>query len=402
VEPDVLEVVDALDVLEAADALEAAEAAAEQLARCDLSSLGHPESIARLERLGARTSAIITGAVAAFDATEGYAPSGARTTGAYLKAECHLPGPEAKRQVRRGRHARHLPLFAAAWAAGEITADYLDLVAQVRRPATEEALARDEPMLVEQAKVLPHDDFARALAYWVQHADPDGAEEDDMERRARRDVYLVSSIAGTYLGKMTLDAISGAIVAGELGRLERELFEADWAEAKEALGRDPRLDELGRTSAQRRADALVEMATRSASAPADGRRPAPLFSVLVDYQTLSGRMCQLAQGARTVLTPGSLLPWLDEAFVERTVFAPGKRAECSVTARFFTGGTRRAIELRDQVCQHPYCDRPVEQCQADHIVEYSKGGLTTQENGRLLCAFHNRLRNQRPPPPALE
>jgi len=28
-------------------------------------------------------------------------------------------------------------------------------------------------------------------------------------------------------------------------------------------------------------------------------------------------------------------------------------------------------------------------------VEYSKGGLTTQENGRLLCPFHNRLRNQR-------
>ena len=88
--------------------------------------------------------------------------------------------------------------------------------------------------------------------------------------------------------------------------------------------------------------------------------------------------------------------------MERAVFAPGKRVECSVTARFFTGATRRAIELRDQVCQHPYCDRPVEQCQADHIVEYGAGGLTTQENGRLLCGFHNRQRNQRrherPPP----
>ena len=106
-----------------------------------------------------------------------------------------------------------------------------------------------------------------------------------MEARARRDAYLVQSVGGTYLGKMTLDPISGTIVASEHGRLEQELFEADWAEAKAQLGRDPHLDELSRTPAQRRADAFVEMATRSAAAPEGGRRPAPLFSVLVDYQT---------------------------------------------------------------------------------------------------------------------
>ena len=31
----------------------------------------------------------------------------------------------------------------------------------------------------------------------------------------------------------------------------------------------------------------------------------------------------------------------------------------------------------------------------DHIETYASGGLTTQDNGRLLCGFHNRLRNQR-------
>jgi hypothetical protein len=273
----------------------------------------------------------------------------------------------------------------------------VDLVASVRRPSTEAALARDEEMLVDYAKTLAFAEFVRVLRYWEQHADPDGAEEDAMEQQARRDVYLVPSIGGTFLGKMTLDPISGAIVCGELERLERELFEADWAKAQDDLGRDPTVDELGRTSAQRRADALVEMATRSGTAPADGRRPAPLFSVLVDYPTLSGRMCQLAQGA-TVISPGTLLPWLDEAYVERAVFAPGRRVEVGITSRFFTGATRRAIELRDQECQHPYCDEPAERCQADHIVEFSKGGPTSQENGQLLCGFHNRQRNQRPPP----
>src|ERR1700723_3373645 len=123
------EIVDPLDVIEALEALEAAVA---EVARCDLSVLGDPESITRLQRVGAQTSAVVTGAVAAFDAAEAYALSGARTTAAWLKAECHLPGPDASRQVRRGRLCRHVPLFERAWSNGEISAACLDMVAVVR------------------------------------------------------------------------------------------------------------------------------------------------------------------------------------------------------------------------------------------------------------------------------
>ena len=112
--------------------------------------------------------------------------------------------------------------------------------------------------------------------------------------------------------------------------------------------------------------------------------------------TLSGRICQLANG--TVVTPGSLVPWLDQAIVERAVFEPEGRVEVSATTRLFTGATRRAIELRDRGCRHDYCDEPLDRCQVDHIQPASQGGPTTQENGRLLCGYHNRLRNQRPPP----
>ena len=145
------------------------------------------------------------------------------------------------------------------------------------------------------------------------------------------------------------------------------------------------------------------MATRSRTAPADGIRPAPLFSVLVGYETLHGRICELENG--TVLAPSSLQPWMDSAYFERAIFSLGTRVDVSVRARLFTGGTRRAIELRDRICTHPYCYEPAETCEADHIEPYAEGGPTTQENGRLLCGFHNRLRNQReqrerPPPVA--
>jgi hypothetical protein len=107
-------------------------------------------------------------------------------------------------------------------------------------------------------------------------------------------------------------------------------------------------------------------------------------------------VCELADG--TVLSPGALLPWLTEAYLERVVFAPERRVEVSATARLFSGATRRAIELRARQCTHPYCDIAAESCQADHIIPFSEGGPTTEENGQMRCGFHNRLRHQRPPP----
>ena len=62
-------------------------------------------------------------------------------------------------------------------------------------------------------------------------------------------------------------------------------------------------------------------------------------------------------------------------------------------ARFFTGALRRAIEVRDRHCTHPGCHVPADQCQVDHVLEYARGGETTQDNGRLQCPVHNRRRN---------
>jgi hypothetical protein len=376
--------------------LEALTAAIDGLLRCDPATFGDAASMEVIHRELARFEALATSATAAFDASGDWAVDGARNAPTWISTRCRMPRPEARRLIRRGRALRHLPAFAEAWSAGQVCGAHVDIMVALRREATEALLERDEAMLVDQARSLSFASFGRLAAYWEQQADPDGTEADAEERRTRRDVYLVQSFSNLWLGKMTLDPVSGAIVSDELGRLEKELFEKDWAEARTTLGREPTSPDLSRSAAQRRADALVEMATRSKTAPPDGRRPAPLFTVLVDYETICGRTCELAQGA--VVTPGSLLPWMDRAYLERAVFGPQGRVEVGTTARLFTGATRRAIELRDRGCTHPYCQDPVGACEVDHILPYAQGGPTTQENGRLLCGFHNRLRNQRPPP----
>jgi hypothetical protein len=225
--------------------------------------------------------------------------------------------------------------------------------------------------------------------------DPDGAEQGADEGRAAREVHLSQSLGGMWFGRATLDPISGEIVHTTLSLIERDLFETDWAEAKDRLGRDPLVIELARTPAQRRADALVEMATRARTAPEGGRRPAPLFTVLVGYETLAGPVLELFN--RTVVTPGTAAAHLTDADVERIVFdTPSRVIDVGAQRRFFRGALRRAIEVRDRTCFHPLCDEIPDQLEIDHIHPASRGGPTTQANGRGGCGFHNRLRHTQP------
>lgn len=60
-----------------------------------------------------------------------------------------------------------------------------------------------------------------------------------------------------------------------------------------------------------------------------------------------------------------------------------------------SGATRRAVEVRDRQCFHPFCETTVEGCQVDHVIPHAAGGPTTQDNGRLACPAHNRNRHRR-------
>ncbi|HEX2193240.1 MAG TPA: hypothetical protein VHH09_08600 [Acidimicrobiales bacterium] len=370
--------------------VEQLSAAIDALAAVDPATLGDGETVVALHRELERLGAVTTRAVAAFEAAGDFAGDGARSAAAWV-AFCRIPSSTARARVRLGRALRHLPVAEAAWVAGEVGEAQVGLLARSRTPRTEQCLARDEELLVDEARRLTFRDFSRSLAYWRWRADPNGAEADAEAQREGRRFHLSQSLGGMFFADGLFDPIAGEIVARELHRLEEQLFAADWAEARARVGEDVRIADVRRSPAQRRADAVVEMATRSATAPADGRRPEPLFSVLVGYETFVGAICQLGSG--TMASPGSLAPWLDRAWVERVVFdSPSRVIDVGVRQRLFSGATRRAVEVRDQECFEPSCDVPAEWCQIDHVQPWAEGGLTTQANGRPACAFHNRRR----------
>jgi len=334
--------------------------------------------------------------VAAFDAGRAWEADGAQRA-SWLAVRCGVAVESARRRVRLGRALGDIAAVEAAWLAGDVGQAQVTLLAAARTPATAACFDRDEAMLVDQARRLGYRSFVRALAYWGQLADPEGSERSAQRTHDDLRLHLSRTFHGAWAFDELLDPINGAVVAGELGRIETGLFEADWAEAKARVGEGVCAADLARTPAQRRADALVEMARRSLALPAASRLPEPLFSVLVDHETF-GRTCELADG--TVLTPGSLTAWLGEGWVERVVFdGPDRVKNVGVRRRIFAGATRRAVQLRDRTCFHPYCEEPAERCEIDHVQLWSEGGLTTEENGRVACAFHNRTRARPRPPP---
>lgn len=267
----------------------------------------------------------------------------------------------------------------------------LSRCADSHRKVVADAFGDAEAALLEQTRSLSFDGLCRLLRYWESLVDEDGAEDQGEEDDyLSRHLHASEIVRGMVRIDGTLDPVGGAIFAGELARLEKELFDADWAAAKVLHGDDTLPEHLTRSPAQRRADALTEMARRSASyeprCNGDGL-PRPLFSVHIGPDVVA-RMCELASG--TVIAPGLLVPYLGEAEIEQIVYGPSSRViDLSERARFFTGGLRRAMELRDRWCTHPGCTELAEDCHIDHITAHTKGGRTTQDNARARCDTHN-------------
>ncbi len=354
---------------------------------------------------------------------------GSRSPAHRLARETRSSVGSARDDLRRARRIRHLPATRDAVANGHLSIDHIDLAGHVNTPRRRHLFTRDEELLVRTCSHLSYADGARAIRYWATRADdtltdertagdqadsrptdPDHAPDDanappdpqpdpaspdhngadhndndndpdhghDSDRSSTGSrLHASRTLDDTLVIDGTLDAIDGTIVERELNRLTDEIRLADRAKG------------IQRTPAQRRAAALVEMARRSATAPAHGRRPRPLFTVLIGEQSFD-RLSELSNGI--VVTPTQRVVHLGEAEIESVLFDGPSTVVAVSSRRTFDGAVRRAIQVRDRRCTHPsVCDVPADDCDLDHITPHAKGGPTSQFNGRLECKAHNRF-----------
>ena len=278
-----------------------------------------------LQRAGERLRLAAGRCLARWDARQVWAADQSRSAAARLSREVNVSMRTARRELRRARRLGDVPATSAAVAEGRLSIDHVDLLARAQHAAPER-FAADEEMLVGQCAGLRFTHAEQVVAYWRLHADPDGTKPADADRH---ELHASTLEDGTVVINGTLDVLGGEIFRNELDRLEHRQRLADQHNG------------VVRTVGERRAAALVEMATRSGAMPPGARRPRPLLIVHVGDDT-ARHLCQTASGR--ILHPATLTSCFDDADMDVVLF-DGPTTVVSVSQRrSFTGAVRTAIQ----------------------------------------------------------
>jgi hypothetical protein len=375
-----------VEVMETAEGLEHVAAGLTALADVDLDVLSADEvneTLVALQRLSHALAAQVCRVAHRWDQTGVWSADGSRSASARLARDGHTSQSSARTMLLRGRRLDTAPHVAAAFATGELSTDQVDLLLGASA-GREVVFERDEQTLVSQARSLRVAELTKILAYWRQRADAE-LDNDGPEPAVPVASLTITPIDGAVAIGGELDPVGAQIVTTALDTIADELA--------------TRHPEHTRSRAQLRAAALVEMARRAMAMPADGR-PARILANIACGNDTFAHLCELSNG--TIIHPAQLVPYLDALDIRSILYDTTTHAITTSRRRTFTGALRAAIEVRDRHCQHPSgCDEPIDHCDFDHVVPWSHGGTTSQDNARLLCTYHNRIEPQhaRPPTP---
>jgi Domain of unknown function (DUF222) len=395
-------------------AVEVVSAALDQTGDADMWALSDDDLSAvltELEVLAARQAELSLRVVREADARDLGRRMGAPSTAAWLRHGLRLRPGDARTRVTLANRFEppadgpadwaanvssrsgswSMPATAEALARGACSVDHAGVVARTMAslPASlcAEQLQVAEQQLAGWAEAFDPGEVANLGRSLIHLLDADTLEECEQRAYERRSLALIDRGDGSTRISGQLDNESAEIVRAALDPL-----------AAPASASDGERDR--RTSGQRMADALVELARRALdeghTAPA-GHAVRPHVSVLIGFDAL------LAKAGESGVAPGELAfggPISAAAVrrischagISRVITDPaGVPLDVGREHRLVTAGQWTALVARDGGCAFPGCTRPSSWCIAHHRVHWADGGLTDLDNLVLLCDYHHRV-----------
>jgi len=329
--------------------------------------------------------AALTSVIGALDQAAEQAPDGEATmalsSATWLSHNLHISSSAAYAQVQLARRLPSLPDTAGAFERGELSAQHVSVVARSVDAVTRGGgpPGHAEALMLEEARQREPRDLLRYGLSLVHQLAPEEMLAEEERRRRRRHIQLSEVFDGGYEIAGHLDPVGGATLKTAIQGL---------------LG--PRAKDDERTPGQRRADALVEIATRvldQGDLPTRGGQR-PHITITATLDTLCGN-----PGA-----PAALLDWAfpisgrelrriakDAEITPILVSSKSDPLHVGRKYRTATPKMNRALDERDRGCLLPGCDRPPEMCQRHHEVDWVAGGETDVDRMLLLCGPHHRL-----------
>ena len=206
-------------------------------------------------------------------------------------------------------------------------------------------------------------------------ADPDGFVDEEKQGVEARSLTLTNTDEGVVLVNGILDKVGGAALRTALESLARR------------AGKDD-----DRLRDRRLADALVDLSMHALDTGLVPQRTH--MQVTTSLETLLG-LCGAPAAEMEFSLP------ISAKAVERLA------CDCSVTRillgsdsmvidvgrakRVISGPQRKALNVRDQGCVWPGCDRPATWTSGHHLVHWIRNGPTDLPNLVLLCYRHHQM-----------
>jgi len=325
----------------------------------------------------------LTRTVRRADAMQAAERDGHKSMRSWLRNHRRLSARECARIVGNGRALEALPAVAAAFAAGQVTAEQVAVIAPIAATGVQaEAvgqgvdLAAVDALLADVASTQVHAALGQVVQRFLDLLDPDGAEPDPTEQRA---LSIARHADGSVTGRFELDPVGAEKVCavlesfvqadrptGDLRTRAQQQGDAlvQWADVTLAAGRGPVLRTV-------KPHVVVTIPLADLVDPATGPATADLgFSATVS-----------AARARMLACDGS---------ISRIVFGPeGQQLNFGRDKRVVPPGLRRAVEHRDRQCVFTGCDAPPAWCDVHHLLHWIHGGDTDLQNSALLCERHH-------------
>ena len=323
-------------------------------------------ALAVTARLRNRLEAYLTGLAGAADIAGDSRVLGAGTSGTLVAIATNSPVAVGSGMVNTAQQLEDLPVVKDAWAQGAISGLHVHQILTAA-PHIDDFPAA-QPAVVALATATDASEVRRVLQTVADADNPAHLDLTVEQQRAKRSLRLSARANGMWAVTGLLDEVDGAVLAETLASFTRLPDTHD-----------------STTPAQRRADALADMATAAAA----NHRPLGVsaVSILVDLENLpAGDGACLTDGTPLGADSFDLLSCaaactvifglnVKDSFVPLALGRTRRRASAAQWA---------ALVARDRGCIR--CGRAARYCQAHHIHHWKNGGRTDLSNLALLCS----------------
>jgi hypothetical protein len=282
-----------------------------------------------------------------------------------------------------------LPQTTESFRAGRASFGNVALIARLADDVGTALTRSVEDTLVGAAEKLDVGRMSTLVAFTRYRLDTDGALERDIRSHEHRWFSCDQTFGGVFVLRGELDAEGGALVKTALDALSAPTGPSD-----------------ERKGGQRRADALVDMASRqlqSGDLPrAHGQRPHLTVTVSLDALQRRAGAAPAELGGAGAIHPETARRIACDA-VRTVAVVAGEDAGSAVGSTLSVGRATRtipapmrtALALRDKGCRFTGCDRPPGWTDGHHIQHWADQGETEVPNLVSLCRRHHQMVHER-------